>query len=536
MDERGFTLIELMIVTVIVPIIIGALSVSLISIFSLQSSVSNRLGDSANSQVVTTNFTSDVQRAAWITTSPILSQCGTGTQLLAIQLGSLGAVGTGDFVSYNAVLQSNSLYSLVRDKCAASATATTPPGTPGSLLSSTTVAYDLNQPCSIGSVLNCLQVQAFSVPPNSPPVTPFLWTPTNGITSVQFNVYANKSKYSYAVAAEPLGVDSSSTSSLGTIAKGDSCQFALPGTGTYASQLCFFDFANVFSGGSLPNNKKFQEYVPGGYVLSGYLTISGDPHVVAAKFPTYSDAFLGNANAAGQPFYSGVGCPVNTPATYVQNPQNYKPNENTCCPAPAPPTNVQNGVTYGTPSCISPAIYQQNSGGTDRIMLTNITLLTASGTPVSGYEIVTADAETTDPGESITWTSNLNFTQIPNSPGTSAPAANVVGNQNLEGNACATSKDGKIYDGGGITDGSGHVLASPVSNVPQVKCTSNIQATTPRTGTLMLGVTPPLSGDGKNGNKNGKTCSGVGTNGNTCITAVIKGAGLEGVSFGLLLP
>lgn len=492
-DERGFTLIELMIVTVIVPIIIGALSVSLISIFSLQSSVSNRLGDSANSQVVTTSFTSDVQRATWVTTSPTLSQCGTGTQLLAIQLGS------GDFISYNALAQSNALYSLVRDQCGASTTATTPPGTPGALTSSATVAYDLNQPCIIGSVSNCLQVQAFS---NSTlqQVLSSSWVLTQGITSVQFHVYANQSKYSYVVAAEPLGVDSSLTSTLGTIGAGDSCGFALPGTGTYASQLCFFDFANLFTGGNVPNNRPFTELVPGGYVLTGDVTVTGAPVVAAVKFPTWQNAFLGNANAAGQPFYSGVGCPVGTPTTI---------------------TKVTNGnlVVYGQPSCISPAIYQQGSAGgqSNTISFTNISLVTASGQPVSGYEIVTADAETTDNGESIAWSSNLNFTQIPDSPSAS-PANPAL----YEGNACSTNINGVLTYGGDITNAAGQVLAMPVTNTPTVTCHSDWSASSPRTGTLMLGVTPPSSG--------------VGANGSTNIQAVITGTGLEGVTFGLLLP
>ena len=40
-DEAGFTLIEIIIVVAILPIIIGAIAMALISVFSLQGSVNN---------------------------------------------------------------------------------------------------------------------------------------------------------------------------------------------------------------------------------------------------------------------------------------------------------------------------------------------------------------------------------------------------------------------------------------------------------------------------------------------------------------
>ena len=66
--EGGFTLIELVIVCAVLPLVIGAISVALISVFSLQSSVSGRLSDSGDAQVVSTNFEKDVQGASEIST------------------------------------------------------------------------------------------------------------------------------------------------------------------------------------------------------------------------------------------------------------------------------------------------------------------------------------------------------------------------------------------------------------------------------------------------------------------------------------
>src|SRR5450631_4449143 len=84
-DEKGFTLIELIIVVSIMPIIVGAISGGLITILSLQNSVSSRLAENADAQVVSSTFIKDVQSATFITTSAASSpQCGNTsyTQLL----------------------------------------------------------------------------------------------------------------------------------------------------------------------------------------------------------------------------------------------------------------------------------------------------------------------------------------------------------------------------------------------------------------------------------------------------------------------
>ena len=475
-DEGGFTLVELMVVTVIIPIIVGALSLALISVFSLQSSVSSRLGDSANSQVVTTSYTADVQSALMITTDAAATQCGAGTQVLGLQLAS------GVYVSYDEVAQTGIYYSLVRNQCTGVATLGSPAFTQ-------TLAYDLQQPCSSTVTANC---QALPVAVGAMTSPALGWVSTVGVTSVTFNIDATKSNYVYVVAAEPLGADSTA-SGLGSIGTGQSCGFALPGTGTYASQLCFFDFASAFANGAVPNNTPITEYIPGGYKLTATLTVTGAPVVTAHIFPTWTYAFLGNASDNGTPFYSGVGCPATDPTTYQQG-----------------------GVTFGTPSCISPAIYQVGSANhqSNTVRLSKIKLTTSTGALVTGYEIVTADAETTDNSESIAWTSNLNFSQIPDSPGGSPDS--------YEGNACSTNINGVITYGGDITDAAGNPLSIPVANAPTVTCNSDWSTSSPRTGTLILAVSPPASG--------------TGANGSTYIQAVITGNGLEGVSFGLLLP
>jgi Surface adhesin CshA non-repetitive domain 2 len=59
-----------------------------------------------------------------------------------------------------------------------------------------------------------------------------------------------------------------------------------------------------------------------------------------------------------------------------------------------------------------PALYQTTNGGGDVVTLTNITVTDSTGTPVSGYGFVVADAESTDTGESTTYSSNVPLKQI----------------------------------------------------------------------------------------------------------------------------
>ena len=146
-DEKGFTLIELLIVVSVMPIIVGAISAGLIAVISLQSSVSSRLADTSDAQVVSSTFIKDVQSATFITTSATSSpQCGSaGTQLLGLQWGNTpqdiasgSPANPSTLVSYDLVPVtggSTTTYSLDRELCTLG-NFTTP-------TSSTTVSYDV---------------------------------------------------------------------------------------------------------------------------------------------------------------------------------------------------------------------------------------------------------------------------------------------------------------------------------------------------------------------------------------------------------
>ncbi|HVB70874.1 MAG TPA: type II secretion system protein [Acidimicrobiales bacterium] len=140
----GFTLVELLIVLTITPVIVGALSLGLITVFSLQNGVSNRISDSGDAQVTSATFLRDVQSAQQITTNQSTIACASPstsgsnpTQLLGLRWGANNGQ-YAETVSY--ITDQNgglSTYSLVRQLCIGTATS--------SATQVTTVASDLSE-------------------------------------------------------------------------------------------------------------------------------------------------------------------------------------------------------------------------------------------------------------------------------------------------------------------------------------------------------------------------------------------------------
>jgi prepilin-type N-terminal cleavage/methylation domain-containing protein len=437
-DESGFTLIELLIVIIIVPMIIFSLASGLYAVLTIQTSTTARIADTGDSQVVGANFTTDVQGAAYLTTMPQSSpQCGTGTQLLGLEWDLDATSGNYQtvvsYVTVPVIGPHSTTYSLIRQMCT---------GGNYSAPSSTTISYDLPASQAAPTVTCTTSCDATSS-----------WVSTQNVTSVVFPIVEPQSNYSYTLEAVPA--DSSTAVSSGqpiSTAATTTCGFATPGTGTYASTLCFVDFAPLNSAANMAaatnGGLEVSVSLPKNYTLYFNLALSGAP-VNAVAFPTYPEAFLGNS-IGGTPFYIGV------------------PGD--------------------------PALYQPNSGTTTTVSITGITVVNPQGVAATGWEAVGADAETTDPHETISWTSDQDLNLLPNTP--SSP----------EGDACnAPSSSNPSNPGPGGTELTG-------LGTKAVTCTSTWQATVPRTGTTMLWAATPSS-----------------------LVTTLHGAGLEGVSFGLLL-
>jgi hypothetical protein len=521
-----------LIVVTIVPIIIGALAGGLLEVFSLQSGTSNRLADSADAQVIASTFTKDVQSALAISTNPSNKfQCGTGTELLELEWGN-----SQEIVAYTEV-QSGTTYSLVRNYCSAG-----PSQTP---TSSSVLSYDVLPPCPVtDTIATCTSLKLQPAPvaydgttvvdttSSTTPVT------TVGMTTLNFPIEEPGSSYTYQLSSTPAGGASTAETNLGLPQTGSTCGFALPGTGDFANTMCFVGFttsqlqAAYTSAGSTctktdPGQPGVDTYadVPGGYLMSFCLSVApgeggtNPPPIVAVSTPvgggtcngcdlgarSNGQGFLGNNNDVNGnpiPFYAGIGCPDSTPV-------------------------LQNNVV--TSSCIDPAIFQTANGGTDSVSLSNIQVADPQGTSATGYEVITADAETIDPGGYIKWASS--------SPTSRPLPFNLVPNFTYSdlGNACnnvpagdTSGSTGWAIDDGDTTvqipaGGATYTGLLTGLGTANVSCTSNWQTNSPllRTGTAMLGITPP-------------TVSGSAEP--VSISATLKGEGYNAVAFGLLLP
>lgn len=475
-QDSGFTLIELLIVVTIMPMIVGALGAGLLAAFSLQSGVANRLSNTADAQVVSANFANDVESAAFVTTeTPSTPQCGSGNQLLGLEWNydatSKLFQTMVSYVSVPEVSGSITTWSLVRRYCTLESTSNPV---------NTTISYNL--PSSQATpVVICYS----TCDPQSN------WIPASGVTSVTFSITEVKGTvgqqgtdtYQYTLEAVPQA-SSGTILQLGSPinnATSTGCGFATPGSGTYAPNLCLVDFSALTGNNLLAAEQggsagclEMTATLPGNYQLYFCVKISGAP-LAPSALPTYTDAFLGNTNSNGVPFYIGI---PSDPALY-QSCEGYNVMstlvagtniENCFTPNVVSPTNPT-----GTSTDPSPA---PTGTGITTVTFSNITVNNPQGIPATGWQVVSADAESSDARESLQWTSDKVLALLPNS--STSPY----------GNAC----------GGGLT-GAGTTT---------VTCTgySNGQ----KTGAAMVVVATP----------------------NTLIVQG-TGTGLEGFSFGLLL-
>ena len=464
-DDNGFTLLELIIVVAIVPIVVAAIGVGLVAVFTIQGSVSNRLSDSADAQMVSSNFVQDIQSSLLITTDDAAAQCGTGTQLLGLEWNLNQATSTYQTVVSYVEVKVGSLYLLQREYCA-NGPSSTPSG-------SRTISFDVSPVCTAPNTPVHCQAPPTLYPGSANDQALAGWTGTQPVTNVHFPIYEPQSKYTFSLWAVPA--DSSPPSTAGSpivVATNTTCGFAATqgGTvanGTYAKHLCFVDFSSYnATKAAAPACQEMVAGIPGGFTLSFCMSESGNQPMFASALPTYPEAFLGNTLTNGDgtkaPFYTALGCPDSTPAV-------------TSTGGP-------------TPSCIKPAMYQTNTtfGPTNTIVVTNINVTTVTGAPATGWEFVSADAETTDSNETLTWTSNAPMALLPNAPGSPY------------GDTCNNLPNWNGPQGSG-TD--------------QIVCQSGAQETSAtKTGTPMVEALAP-----------------------TTMTVSMKGAGLEGVAIGLLL-
>ena len=449
--------------------IAGALSLGLIAVFSLQSGVSARLSHTGDAQAVSANFERDIQGAEQVTeqSTPGCGAASGATQLLGLESNQDQNSASSDpnsgqylttisYLSVPVVGTSSTTYSLIRAYC-------TGPANSLVLQSEETLAFD---------------VSGTQVPPTIVCVTGYTgtcaagtgWLNAQNVSSITFPVDDPSNNYPYTLVGSPVA--STSTTNNGSPINSKSttaCNLGTPNSGNLAPNLCFVDFSPVSgaallaaeSGGclemsvSLPNDDTmyFCLSISGGNVLPWYL-------------PTYPEAFLGNS-IGGVPFYSGV------------------PGD--------------------------PALYQRTEGTTSTITFSQISVVNSFGIPASGWEAVSTDAESTDPGESITWNSNVNLQVIANGES---------GQTQPMGNAC-------------LDDGHYQMSNGTIANLPAgaTGLTGNDTTSITCSGSVTV------SGTTYNINSGQKTGTAmVWALAPSTMTVTMVGTGLEAITFGMLLP
>lgn len=207
-DSYGFTLVELLIVLVILPLVVGAIAVALLATFRVQTGISDRLSSSGDTQIVSANFARDIQSAVSLTTSQnSLPQCGNASPILGLewpQMVNSQPTGFTTVVSYS-VIPSGTTYQLVRNLCAAVGENPATPSTP-------TITNVLSQ-----NVLPTLIAQITCDPAvKTCPSASTSWTSVVGVQSVTLSINESTSSnaqenpgnyYVYALNASPRSWD-----------------------------------------------------------------------------------------------------------------------------------------------------------------------------------------------------------------------------------------------------------------------------------------------------------------------------------------
>ncbi len=450
-SSAGFTLIELVIVIGVMPLVIGAIAVGIISVFSLQSTVSKRLTDSGDAQVVSVNFQNDVQSAALITTSYAATNpgtCGTGFQVLGLQLGNKNQI------SYTTTTANGNgtTYLLTRNVCSGGSLTPT---------SSQVIARDL--PSSVvqsgGSPVTVTCATGAAACLGTPAAYTTSWQSTVGVTGVTFNT-KTPNGYRYQVVAVPAA--GSNTTNLATPpAPSTGCGFATPGTGTYAATLCFVDFT--------PWSKVTSPPAANGNCLSGQLSMSAG---IAATPFTISFCMSVTGSLNGNPITGQSSAPAacGVLARTGWNDISAVALPTYACPPGSEAFLGNNGFYTGVPGL--PALYTVAQGSVATVTINHIQVLNSNGAAASNWELVTGDAESTDQSESITWTSDQKLSLLPNSP--NSPI----------GNAC---------DSTGQYAPPAYNSVTGLTGVNTTSVTCNATTSRDHTGTTMLQATTPTS-------------------------------------------
>ena len=491
-----------MIVTTVLPLIIGALSVGLISVFSLQSGVASRLANTSDAQIVAANYQNDVQGTSQITTaSSSTPQCTSasvsGTQLLGLWSNvNQPTQSVVSYVSVRVVSGSSTTYALDRLYCSGNGPNQYVAG------STTTLANNLPQ-IQPSPTITCVASISASVCSNI--LAGNQWLSSQNVSEVSITIAESSTAakqttgaYTYSLVASPAA--SSSTGNSGSPVNTQAttnCYKADAGSGPLANNLCFVDFTNLSNpaymavaetpntclemsaslGPSYNYDKLFFCISITEPNLSNPTTGATPTDPQPWPVPTYSGAFFGNlvsVNGQSYAFYTGI---PGDPAIYER-------------------------------------VKSNSYADLTTITFSDITVVTGSNALATNWAIVSADAESTDANtttagdyEGLTWTADTPLSVVPND----IPVLDGANETHPAGNACLSDQTTS-----GLVGGVGTATPDTISCNPVMG--SEDETGNQKTGAAMVMATTP-----------------------TTLTAnLISGGpgypGLQGIVFGMYLP
>jgi hypothetical protein len=525
-SEGGFTLIELLIVILVLPLVIGGIAVALISVFSLQGSVANRISGSGDAQVVSSNFESDIQSAGMVTAptppAPNVFQspptggpgpCETSAEspysstyeVLGLQMGSGTGVTEVSYVEVQEGSGSTLSYSLFRNSCEGGSLVT---ALSVGQLNITSLALSAglstemyaNDQLTIGTGASTQTVVVSSaalVGSTTINVNPFTSTYSQpaGTQVIDTTTPVSTSVVSHDVSPGLTACVTTASALTCPTSVGASSWLAIAGASITGVTLVLTEPTSKYSyslvglpRSSSPPNLSVTVSAPTG-TSCGFADAGTGTYASTLCFVDFNSYSPSAAKAPGcEPMSATITTTGYTLTFCLQ--VTGGPIQAAAAPSYSDAFlgNTLNGTPFYTNIPGHPALYQSQQGTTTTVNITNIQVADANGNQATGWEFVSGDAETTDTNESLTWTSNQVLNLLPDDPAPGLPY----------GNACQYAG----YPNGVDLVGLG---------TKTVTCGADNSSA--KTGTPMLWAAAP-----------------------TTLSVTMVGTGLEAIFLGLLLP
>lgn len=468
--DAGFTLIEVLIVVVILPLVMGAVSVAIITTLRNDTGVSTKLSDSHDAQITSAYLVRDVQSSFKLSTGPSTPLCGTGNQVLGVE--SNLNPGPAIYVSYVTEMLGSSP-ALVRNFCRGG---TTP--------SSSTVAHDL-----AGTSNTDAMVTPTCTLSDSTCVSDAAAGPISSVDVATIEITVTEvSGYEYSLTAAPRQM------SLGSYG-------ASPPGSSPPTMLLLGQGQNVLNcAGSAGNTLTVNGIAATDSTSSNADTVGGNSRMTGAEVYTgnSSTSVAAYTPTSATPYASGPAIP--DPYASLPDPNTSTMTPYTTTSSLPGPGDYKNAVAITHSQTLTSGIYVFEQGlsisGNPSVTVTGSNVLLFIGIPNA------APATPQPAAYSVTGNGTINFTAM-----TTGTYAGIVIFQartdsntlNIAGNGTSTTYTGVIYasDAQVNTSGNGTTATSGVIS-QSLGCGGNgavtIGSTVPTTTTVTSSSAVPTSG------------------------------------------